>query len=327
MISVDPINLTGLYPQAYEHPDDAAALGVLERTPGLGLLISKVNAWGIDRFSRIELTGSSLHVTAESFPELWKLLLTAKERISLPFTPELYITGGEEINAYTTGVEKPIIVLNRGAVDHLDEDELLFVIAHEMGHIKSSHVLYYQMASYIPLIGGMFAEMTLGASNFFTKSLQIALLHWQRAAELTSDRAGLLGVQDKEVAIRALMKLAGMPEKYAGKSNLAAFIQQAREFESFDVSITDKVAKFVSISTIDHPWTVLRAKELIGWMDSGGYDRVLKLPYPLKVAPKLQKIFCDQCGHEASSADSFCKKCGHQLQPPAGNAAPLPQGK
>jgi Zn-dependent protease with chaperone function len=215
-------------------------------------------------------------------------------------------------------VEKPVIVLNCGAVERLEEDELLFVIAHEMGHIKSGHVLYYQIASYIPRIGGMVGEFTMGWGNLLTMGLQVALLHWQRTAELTSDRAGLLACQDKDAALRALMKLAGMPEKYAAKSNLPSFIQQATEFEAFDLSTVDKIAKYVSISNVNHPWTLLRAKELIKWRDdSEGYDRVLNLPYPLKMAAKPAKTFCDKCGKEAASTDSFCNKCGNKFPPPA----------
>jgi Zn-dependent protease with chaperone function len=191
-----PVNLAGLYPQVYEHPDDAAALDALKHTAGLDLLVRKISAWGMERFLRIQLTGSYLRVTPDNFPDLWRILITARDRLALPITPGLYIQNQEESNAFTAGAEKPVIVVNSGAIDHLEEDELLFVIAHEIGHIKSGHVLYYQIASYIPMIGSFLGDLTLGLGGVLSTGLQVALLHWQRTSELTADRAGLLGCQD-----------------------------------------------------------------------------------------------------------------------------------
>src|SRR5436309_5559132 len=154
MVSVEPMtaqNLSGLIPQAYEHSSDRAALDVLVQTAGLDLLVSKLYSLGFERFLRVELTGSFLRTTPDSFPDLHHLLTMACARLDLPITPELYI-GGHEINAFTAGIERPLIVLSSGAVDSLTSEELLFVIAHEVGHIKSGHVLYYTIAEYLPQI-------------------------------------------------------------------------------------------------------------------------------------------------------------------------------
>jgi Zn-dependent protease with chaperone function len=307
-----PINLDGLYPQEYEHPDDASALDALSHTPGLERLVRRISAWGLERLERIRLTGSFLKVTPDNFPDLWHLLKAALDRLALPITPELYIKSDESVNAYTSGVHKPVIVLNSGAIDQLKEDELLFVIAHEVGHIKSGHVLYYQIAGYIPILGSIVGDLTLGFGNFLSLGLQVALLHWQRTSELTADRAGLLACQDPDTAIHTMMKLAGLPQKYAENANAEDFIQQARDFEGFDLTTTDKVAKYLSIYSSNHPWTVMRAKELLTWIDSGGYDRVLKRLPP----GSGLKRFCDKCGAEADGEDTFCRKCGRPLSTP-----------
>jgi Zn-dependent protease with chaperone function len=308
------VNLVGLYPQAYEHPDDAAALDALQHTAGLDNLIRAINSWGFERLLRIQLTGSYLRVTPDNFPELWRLLTTARERLSLPLVPELYLKNDEEINAFTAGVEQPVIVVNSGTIDHLDEDELLFVIAHEVGHIKSGHVLYYQIASYLPVIGSIIGDLTFNIGNLMGMGLQIALLHWKRTSELTADRAGLLACQDMETATRAMMKLAGLPRKYADKANPEDFIRQAKDFEAFDLSRLNKIAKYLSIYGSDHPWTVIRAKELLTWVDSGGYEQIVNRARSANssVAPAPSR-FCDQCRAEVQAGDTFCPKCGHQL--------------
>ncbi len=312
--TVLPIILTGLSPQAYEHPDDAAALNALRHTGGVETLVRKVNAWGFERLLRIQTTGSYLRVTPDNFPKLWSIFAAARDRLSLPITPEFYIKNEEDTNAFTAGVQKPIIVVNSGAVDHLEDDELLFVIAHEMGHIKSGHVLYYQIASYIPVLGGVFGDLTLGLGNLLSMGLQATLLHWQRTSELTADRAGLLACQDAETAFRALMKMAGLPHKCSHQVNVEDFLAQAREFENLDVTTIDKVAKFLSISGSNHPWTVMRAKELLGWIDSGAYDSLLKAPrLPPSAGAESVRRFCDQCGTKAENNGAYCSKCGHHL--------------
>ena len=50
------------------------------------------------------------------------------------------------VNAFTGGVEKPIIVLHSALIERLNDEETLAVIAHEVGHIHAEHVLYLTAA-------------------------------------------------------------------------------------------------------------------------------------------------------------------------------------
>ena len=60
--------------------------------------------------------------------------------------PELYVTAEAAPNAFTFGHTKPFITLTAGLIDMLSDEELFFVIGHEVGHIKAGHVLYGTMA-------------------------------------------------------------------------------------------------------------------------------------------------------------------------------------
>ena len=42
----------------------------------------------------------------------------------------------------TIGMDKPIIILNSSLLDLLDEEEMRFLIAHELGHAISGHAVY-----------------------------------------------------------------------------------------------------------------------------------------------------------------------------------------
>ena len=318
MVAATRRALTGLRPQAYEHPQDRQALDALQGTRGLETLVRKCNEWGFERLLRVQLTGSNLLVTADSFPQLHDLLRAACSTLDLPKPPELYIGAGGEINAFTAGVERPIVVLNSGAVDLLSDDELLFVLAHELGHIKSGHVLYYQIAEFLPLIGEVIGNATFGLGELLGVGLQVALLNWRRKSEFTADRAGLLATQDVNVALSALMKLAGLPLKYHGEVNVDDFVAQARAFDAMDSDKLSWFAKWMSTAGQTHPWTVLRAKESLAWVDDQGYQRVLDAPHELPMQlPAGVTRFCAHCGAGLGGTEAFCPGCGRPTSAPA----------
>ena len=321
---VERQKLTGLRPQVYEHPSDATALNALQGTPGVETLVRKCNEYGLERLLRIQFTGSNLRVTADNLPDLHGMLTEACALLDLPKTPELYLCADGSINAFTAGVERPLIALNSGCVDLLTDEELFFVIAHELGHVKSGHVLYYQMAEFLPIIGEIIGAATFGIAGLFSTGIQIALLNWQRMAEFTADRAGLLACQDANAAISAMVKLAGLPVKYHASFNTEDFIAQAREFTALNTSRLDWIAKAVSIMGQSHPWTVMRANELLRWIDAGDYERTLAMPAATALPPPLTtaQSFCTGCGRGLLGTEQFCPGCGAKVVPIAAVVAP-----
>ena len=303
--------LIGLRPQAYEHPSDNRTLNALEQTKGLDTLVRKCNEYGLERLLRVQLMGSYLRASEDSFPELFRMVSDACEILDLPKRPALYIQPGE-LNAFTAGVENPIVVLNYGLVDALTQDELFFVIAHELGHIKSGHVLYYQIAMLLPVIADVIGMATMGFGGLLSLPLEVALVRWQRMSELTADRAGILACQDVNAAMGAMIKLAGLPSKFFAQVNTEDFIAQAREFESFDSDKLDWIAKFLSGMGQSPPWTVMRAHEFLKWTDSGEYDRILSDPKSA-VTSTQQAKFCTGCGAALIGQGVFCTNCGARV--------------
>jgi Zn-dependent protease with chaperone function len=301
--------LSGLRPQSYEHPWDKKALDALQSSRGFAALVAKLNEWGFERILRVQLTGSNLRVTADNFPDIHDKVREAAAILDLPVMPEVYIAAGGDINAFTAGVRKPIVVLTSAAVDVLTEDELFFVIAHEVGHIKSGHVLYYQIAQFVPVLGEIVGAATLGVSNLFSTGLEAALLNWKRTSEFTADRAGLLACQDVNVAIGAMMKIAGLPLRYHSSANTEDFIAQARDFEALDTDTLSWIAKGLSIMGQSHPWTVMRANQFLTWIDAGDYEKVLNAP---PEQPQLRR-FCSHCGASLTTAAAFCTGCGTRV--------------
>jgi len=267
--------LTGLDPREYEHAWDRKALDALQRIKGFDFLVRKYSEHINERVLRVLHTGSHIRVTQSSFPGLHDAFDAACAVLGLEFTPELYIEWDYSVNASAIGVEQPVVVLNSGSVDLLSTDELVWLLGHELGHIKSGHMLYTQIAELFPFLAGVIGEATLGLGRLLTSSVHVALFYWYRMSEFTADRAGMLACQDQEAALRAMVKMAGLPRRMFGELQIDAFVQQAREFEGLDSSTLNWIAKLMLTMHRTHPWTVMRAHELLKWIEAGEYEAVL----------------------------------------------------
>ena len=331
--------VTGLMPQEYEHDLDRMCLDILQKTKGLDLLLRAISKHGYERLDTIQHTGSDLRVSSTQLPDVYAMYTEACRTLDMGRIPDVYVQHEPKINAFAAGIENPIVGFTSGCLDAFTYSEQIWIAGHELGHIKSDHNLYRWLARLIsgnvlaPLLGTL-GTITLGISGPVVFALECALLNWQRMSELTADRAGLLCCQDINAALYALVKIAGIPTKYFSQINIEAFKEQAREFQGFDFSTRDKVAKIMSVMLATHPWTVMRGHELLKWHESGEYQRVLdRLPaankageakfgrpkdavLPPPAAEEDENVgarFCPECGSPHSPDTRFCTQCGNKL--------------
>jgi Zn-dependent protease with chaperone function len=302
--------LAGLNTREYEHPFDKKALASLEATPGLPALLKTIKKYSFDKVQKITHTGSYLQVGENQYPKLHSIYWECCDVLDFRSVPPLYLMEMYNINAYATCFSSPLIVLGTGAAEALTDDELAFILGHELGHIKSQHLLYHDLADILSPLGAIIGDMTLGIGNLVSVGLQVALLYWQRMSEFTSDRAGLLACQNVQAAITAVAKMAGFIRSEPGELNVEEFMLQARRFIGFDYDALDKIAKYYSVMEKTHPWTVMRAHELDQWITSGQYEAVLNRKAQANSLPFKK---CAMCGEPVNPEDRFCSKCGHRM--------------
>ena len=191
--------------------------------------------------------------------------------------PELYVQADPLFNAMTIGLDRPIIVVNSALVDLLDEEELRWVLAHELGHALSGHAVYRTILLRLLSMSGVLTAVPLGGLGL--RMIIAALMEWVRKSELSADRAGLLATQDPAVAYRALMKMAS--GGHLDDLDQTSFFEQGAEYDAA-VDLRDSVLKLLLIERRSHPMTVSRATELRRWVDSGAYTAVLAGDYPTR---------------------------------------------
>jgi Zn-dependent protease with chaperone function len=261
----------GLQAEDFQHPDDRTATSALQSIPGLDTLVAKVLEYGFERMYYLENVASNVRVTPRMFERLHRALGWGCKILGVD-EPELYVQVDPIPNAFTFGHTRPFIVLSSGLVEMLDDEERFFVIAHELGHIKTGHVLYTVMARNIASVVSLVGQATLGLGALLGQGLVLALHDWYRKSELTADRAGLLCVQDINPAVRTFMKLAGGASRLYGEMDQAEFVRQIHEYEAADTSSLNRAYKQMITAFRTHPFPILRAKELDDWHGTGYRD-------------------------------------------------------
>lgn len=278
----DKIILSKISSQSFEHPADRAALEALKKTVGFDRLMKSIAKYGADQLWHIINESTNVRLSKQQVGSIYALHEQVAKVLDLDPVPPLYLQHDVRVNAYTAGVGSPFIVITSGLVEGFSDEEIACVLGHEMGHILAGHVLYgmvaRSMGAILGLLGGAMAPPVIG--KLIELSLVSALMYWQRRAELTADRCGLLAVQDPKVALRTEMKLgAGTGARISEELDLDAFMEQAREFEEKDDKTIESLLRVMPEFNRSHPWPVVRARELDAWVKSGSYARILEGDY------------------------------------------------
>jgi Zn-dependent protease with chaperone function len=273
--------LAEISPKAYEHPADRAATAALHSIPMLDQVVRKLIEYGYERALRQVLLAGSIRLGSEQLPEAWAMHRAACARLDLDEVPDLYLTQFPMTNAMAIGSDRPMVVLNSRTVEVLDTEELRTVLGHEAAHVLSDHVLYQTALVILVQAGTTIARLPVMA-GLPLLAVKLALLEWYRAAELSADRAATLVNRDPLVTSRTLMVMAGGAA--SRKLSLDAFLKQAAEYEEWEPG-WDKLSRLRIELAQTHQFPVRRVSELMKWVRSGAYDRILAGEYRRRSDP------------------------------------------
>ncbi|HEX6747024.1 MAG TPA: M48 family metallopeptidase [Longimicrobium sp.] len=263
--------LTDIHPRSWEHPADRAALNALRKIPVFDEVLRKLLEILGEKATRLAFLASAVRVTPDQYPRVHKLWDEVCRTLDAPGEYPLYVTQNPTLNAAAYGMSKPFVIVHDTLVKTFDDDELRFVLGHELGHVMSGHTLYNTMIQLLIALAGMgFPIVGLAA-----RAVLLALLEWSRKAELSCDRAGILAVQAPEPGLRVMLKFAGGTQPEA---NLGEFIRQSDEYRETG-DLADQVYKVLILLGMTHPFPVLRVAEQRNWFESGAYERIMAGDY------------------------------------------------
>ena len=279
--------LTDISSRAWEHPADKGALVALRKLKGFDTLLKALSGLVNERSVRLLLLGSAVRADERNFADLHRLLSDVAAVLDCQDVPELYVQSSPVFNAYTIGMNKPIIVVNSAMVDLLDEDEeaMRFLLGHELGHAMSGHSVYRTLLMRIIALTGVLNSVPGGALGL--RAITAALFEWSRKSELSADRAGLLATQNPAAATRYHMLVAS--GGHLEDLDATSFFAQGAEYTETE-DLRDSVLKVLLVENQTHPFAVVRAAELRRWTESGEYTTILGGTYPRREGDATAKV-------------------------------------
>jgi Zn-dependent protease with chaperone function len=269
----------GISSEAFKHPLDYQAETALRRVPGFDLLARNFVEYFHERPWLINLLGNSIQVGPRQYSTLYGVFRECVRDLSVAHEPKLFVTQNPQVNSFSLGRDHPCLVVHSGLLDLLNEAETRTVIAHELGHIKCDHSVLTQMAVWAMQATQFLGDVTFGLGNILSSGLIIAFYEWRRKAELSADRAALLVMDDLELVMRTMMKVAGGVQKYAHECSLDEFIRQSEEYQELDRDELNQVYKFLIYNGgqgvfFSHPFPVERLHYLQEWERSEQYRQI-----------------------------------------------------
>ena len=232
------------------------------------------------------LLSRSIRVEKEIFPTVGNAIEKVFKRLDLENEFNFFVTADNfQANAACSlmpSASKPDIIITSKLIELLSEEELQFIIGHEVAHYYYQHSLYPNLET---------ASET---------HLKLNILNLNRSAEISADRVGFIASGSLEKSLRASLKLAsGLSEKHL-KFSFSTYLDQLREIES--------IGKSQSELWSTHPSFLIRIQALIWFSMSKEYheyfDTKKKGIYDLKtIDSKIEKTIKKVVGDELENSN------------------------
>jgi Zn-dependent protease with chaperone function len=304
-LPVEGYQLKGISPKAYEHPADRAATAALRSIPYLNTVVRKLIELGYERALRQAYLGSSVRLGDDQLADVWMAHVRAYATLDLEPVPDLYLTQFPIANALTIGAGRPIVVVQSGLVQLLDVEQLRAVFAHEAGHVLSDHVLYRTALVILMRLS------SIPGIPLPLLPIRAALMEWFRASELSCDRASALVTRDPLTVCRTLMVIAAGAE--AERLDLDVFMRQGIDYREKGSGL-ERLSRLLLDLNITHPMPVRRVHELMEWVKSGDYDRIVGGDYVTRdVPPDPRAEASDAVAHYSDRFRAMFRDAGESV--------------
>lgn len=196
-----------------------------------------VGFWsGITYDKKKEIIRSSILVDKDMYPDLYKDLKDTQKRLGYKGKINLYINNASEQNAYSMmsfNKEEPhIIVLNAFLVNMLNDNQVRFIIGHEIGHLMNNDLELDRLVDFL-----------YPSEQDYPELLKFRLKLIKQLNELRADRCGCIACGDfNESVLTFLVFTSGINhnrlqcdmEKYIDRcrKNIDFIKQNANEYNN-----------------------------------------------------------------------------------------------
>ncbi len=277
-----------LEPWHYEWPADREMLNYWAQNQAMTAAVAETLRAVEAPQTQRELLLGCVRVGPDQFPQIHDVANRAAWILQMPL-PEVYVKPDQTWNAMALDAGRTFVILHSGLVDNMTPEELLFILGHEMAHIKSRHTLYtavgrelvhrqYNRARTVSSIGSGLIGIATGIAGAVMKAqadrLAVEWLTWRPNKELTCDRAGLLACGDVDVAARASAKLMLESTTLSDQLNIGALLRQYDDAQAQELVAAVDPSEELENS---HPYTCYRIRMLQAWSMTSQYKSLAAL--------------------------------------------------
>ena len=211
-------------------------------------VLRKTKISSSDAYWRSNMEGHCLKVQPDLLPDFYALCQEVKQRLNFTEPVDFYITGDASVNAFSLAAEdkgEPHIVnVNSALFDLMTQDELRFVIGHELGHLINRDTALSRLINFV-----------FPPNSNVPVSLQYKIRLHAQLAELVADRYGFMATESMDVCVTAFFKMASGLDLAKMNVSLDALIaDNNRRLEYF---LKDK-----GVSRASHPVNPIRVQAL-----------------------------------------------------------------
>lgn len=259
----------------------------------------------------IESTFNGVLLSDEQVPQVYNQAVKAARILGMSHMPDVYISGERSWDCVTFGTTKDsFVVIGSALASNFQGDDLLFLLAREMGHCRAGHSLWKTVIRFMVgeqgshgkgMMAGGFLEKILNPQSIIEDAIEMPLLAWARQAEITADRAGVLAVGNLEIVRRVLLTWTLKSSMVFRQINIEAWLkQQGAEGDEF--------SKLSDLSATTTPNLIPRLRLLTEFSKSKELNHWHKMitnairqaepkpePKPAQIPQNVIKLKCASC--------------------------------
>ena len=230
-------------------------------------VLNQLRTGSADSYWRSTLEGHSFKVEKTLLDHLYELFYEVKDRLGYDAPVDFYITGDASVNAFSVAAEGEgaphIVNINSALVELMSDDELRFVIGHELGHLMNRNTELLRLIHFV-----------FPPQSNMPMTLRHKIRLWQQLSELVADRYGYMAVGSLPVCVSAFFKMASGLNLEKMNVSIDALVEE--NIRHLDYFISDK-----GISHADHPVNPIRVQALNLYANSENEEALAEAMRPL----------------------------------------------
>ena len=211
--------------------------------------------------------GKHIEITRQTAPELYHIIEDVCTILDYSPVPKVYVCHQPAQELFCAGTDHNQITFSDYLLEKFDEDMLYFAFGELIAMFKGGHTRLSTVCYLIP-------------PTPEALPVKLPLLAYLRAADLSSDRGGLLACQSFAAAARCILWDAGIPMSEMRDKSEEEMIQLAQDYIASVKAVSPELLG--ELATSWKKWNmesmphVYRLRQLLAWYQDGYHELVAK---------------------------------------------------